>query len=442
MNSEPFNDALLEMLAILGLIFFNAFFVAAECAFVKLRDVQLDALITKGHRRARAARWFLDNLESCISATQLGITICGLATGAMVQPVFQALLNPVFQSLAVKSAAVKTTIEFLLGFLVSTFLLIVIGELVPKTLAIRRTLEVSLWTAHPLHWFHRITYPFIWILNRSASWILDRFGIAAAHEGDPIHSEEELRLLLSTAKERPGETSLGRSVVLNALDLRQRIAREVMRPRREIVGLDTRSAIGECLEIAERTRFSRFPLCEEGDLDRTLGVVHIKDLYGSRHRVRTGAELQPVARKIIYVPETARLERLLQLFLERKLHLAVVVDEFGGTVGMVTLENILEEIVGQIQDEFDQEKPLFNPIGDHAWELDGILPLHELSDLVGEPLREEGITTTSGFVTQRLGGFPKPGDCVTLGLYDLTVVDTEGTRVTKLTLARRATPAT
>src|SRR5206468_9247257 len=163
--------------------------------------------------------------------------------------------------------------------------------------------------------------------------------------------------------------------------------------------LDTDAAIAECLEVAEKTRYSRFPLCEGGDLDRTAGVIHIKDLYALRLKARSGTDLLPVCRKLIYVPETARLEKLLQLFLERRLHFAIVVDEYGGTVGMVTLENILEELVGQIQDEFDQEKPLLLKKDDQTWEVDGALPLHELAELIGEPLQEEGATTTSGLVT-------------------------------------------
>jgi CBS domain containing-hemolysin-like protein len=156
-----------------------------------------------------------------------------------------------------------------------------------------------------------------------------------------------------------------------------------------------------------------------------------------RLKARTGAELLPAARKLIYVPETARLERLLQLFLERKLHMAIVVDEFGGTTGMVTLENILEELVGQIQDEFDQEKPLLLRIGEASWEANGALPLHELEELVGEPLRAEGITTVSGWVTRRLGGFPKVGDSVSVGAYELRVDAMEGMRVARLKLTRK-----
>src|SRR5438477_12964213 len=244
---------------------------------------------------------------------------------------------------------------------------------------------------------------------------------------------------MASQKQSAG-THLGRDIVLNALDLRRRIAREVMRPRREIVALDTEATMVECLDIAEKTRYSRFPLCEDGDLDRTVGIVHIKDLYAMRIKARSGADLLPVCRKLIYVPETARLEKLLQLFLERKLHFAIVVDEYGGTVGMMTLENILEELVGQIQDEFDQEKPLLVKKDDRTWEVDGALPLHELADLVGEPLQEEGVTTTSGLVTQRLGGFPNEGDTLTLGSYEMRVQTMGGTPVELLELTRRTGP--
>jgi CBS domain containing-hemolysin-like protein len=221
------------------------------------------------------------------------------------------------------------------------------------------------------------------------------------------------------------------------MDLGKRVAREVMRPRRELVVLSTAASISECLDLADKTRYSRFPLCHDGDLDRTLGVVHVKDLYGLRLKAKTGADLVPVARKIIYVPETARLEKLLQLFLERRLHLAIVVDEYGSTVGMVTLENILEELVGQIQDEFDQEKPLLVKTGEGAWELQGVLPLHELADLVGEPLLQEGVSTTSGWVSHRLGGFPHRGDTLALGPFELRVEETDGLRVTRLRLTRK-----
>jgi CBS domain containing-hemolysin-like protein len=213
-----------------------------------------------------------------------------------------------------------------------------------------------------------------------------------------------------------------------------------MRPRQEIVALDTRATIAECLDVAEKTRYSRFPLCEEGDLDRTLGVIHIKDLYAMRIKARTGADLLPVARKLIYVPETARLEKLLQLLLDRKTHLAIVVDEYGSTVGLVTLENILEELVGQIQDEFDHEAPLLTRLSETTWEVSGALPLHELAELVGEPLQAEGVTTASGWMTQRLGGFPKVGDTLSVGACELRVEEMDGPRVARLRVLKRDAP--
>jgi CBS domain containing-hemolysin-like protein len=170
-------------------------------------------------------------------------------------------------------------------------------------------------------------------------------------------------------------------------------------------------------------------------------VVHIKDLYAMRIKARSGVDLLPAVRRLIYIPESARLERLLQFFLERKLHLAIVVDEYGGTLGMVTLENILEELVGQIQDEFDQEKPLLTRTGANAWEAAGTLPLHELEELVGQPLQEEGITTLSGWVTQRLGGFPKVGDVLNIGACELRVEAMDGMRVAQLKLIKRASEA-
>lgn len=421
-----------RLLGLLLLVLLNGFFVAAELALVKIRETQLDTLIAKGHRRARIARRISNDLDAYIGATQLGITLASLGMGAAAEPVFRALLEPVFGWLQVASPHVQRVVAIVVGFLVNTFLLIVVGELAPKALAIRKTLSTALWTAQPLEWFYRLTYPFIWLLNHSAQWLLKQVGIEAASEAELAHSEEELRLLLSVAQEHSLGTKLGRDIVLNAFDLRQRVARQVMRPRKEMVGFNTQASIAECLQVAEKTRYSRFPLCENGDLDRTLGVVHIKDLYAMRLKARQGADLAPVARKLIYVPETARLEKLLQLFLERKLHLAMVVDEYGGTVGLVTLENILEELVGQIQDEFDQEQPLVVKTGEQTWEVMGELPLHELAELVKEDLREEGVSTASGWVTHRLGGFPKVGDAVPVGASQVCVVEMDGLRVARL----------
>ena len=431
----------LKILLVLGLVTLNGFFVAAEFALVRIRATQLDTLVVRGHARARVARSIIANLNSFLSATQLGITMASLGLGWVGQPVFVELLSPLLLSLHVESEALRHSISFAVGFSALTFLHISAGELAPKWAAIQNPLPISLWVAQPLKWFYLASYPFNWLLNQAARWLLRQAGIEMAGEGGRAHSQEELRLLVATSQKQGGGTALGRDIVLNALDLRRRVAREVMRPRQEIVALDTEASIAKCLDVAEKTRYSRFPLCEGGNLDKTLGVVHIKDLYAMRIKARSGADLLPAVRKLIYIPESARLEKLLQFFLERKLHLAIVVDEFGGTMGMVTLENILEELVGQIQDEFDQEKPLLTRTGENAWEAAGTLPLHELEEVVGEPLGEEGITTLSGWVTQRLGGFPKVGDVLTIGACKLRVEEMAGMRVARLKLTKRAPDA-
>ncbi len=427
----------LKLLAVVFLVLLNGFFVAAEFALVKVRDTQLVTLAQNGNRKARVARRILANLDAALSATQLGITLASLGLGWIGEPVFASLLEPVMRALQIESPRLQHSIAFAVGFSVITFLHIVAGELAPKSLAIRKPLPTSLWVAAPLDWFYKLSFPAIWLLNHAANWLLRRFGIEPISELELVHSEEELRLIIGAAQKQTAPVPVGRNLVLNALDLRHRIVREVMRPRQEMTVLDTEASIAACLDIADKTRYSRFPLCEGGDLDKTLGVVHIKDLYAMRLKARQGADLLPAARGLIYVPETAHLEKLLQLFLERKLHLAIVVDEYGGTLGMVTLENILEELVGQIQDEFDQEKPLLVRLNETTWDVAGALPLHELEEVVAAPLREENITTTSGWVTHRLGGFAKSGDTVTVGEYELRVEEMEGTRVGRLKLTRR-----
>jgi CBS domain containing-hemolysin-like protein len=430
----------LKIVAVAVLVMLNGFFVAAEFALVKIRDTQLTPLIEQGRRTAKVARLIVQRLDSFLSAAQLGITLASLGLGWIGEPVFSALLHPVFGWLQIESEEIRKWIAFAVGFSAITFLHISAGEQAPKWLAIQKPLPTTLWVAYPMLWFYRLSYPFVLVLNGASQWMLRQVGLEPAGEAEGMHSEEELRLLFAASQKQSGRAALGRNIVLNALDLRHRIVREVMRPRQEITVLDTEATIAECIEVAEKTRYSRFPLCDGGDLDKTRGVVHIKDLYAMRTQARTGADLLRVTRKLICVPETARLEKLLHLLLERKLHVALVVDEYGGTMGLVSLENILEELVGQIQDEFDQEKPLLVRTSDSTWEASGALPLHELEELVGEPLREEGITTTSGWMTHRLGGFPKAGDTLAVGSFELRVEETDGTIVGKLKVSKHAPP--
>jgi magnesium and cobalt exporter, CNNM family len=432
----------LKILAVIILVLLNGFFVASEFAIVKIRDTQLQPLAKRGDKRARIAQKVIAQLDRYLSAAQLGITLASLGLGWIGEPVFATLLGPLMTRLQIHSENVQHTISFIVGFSVITFLHITAGEQAPKWLAIQKPLPTTLWVVWPLRVFYTISYPLIWAINQASLWLLRRIGIEPASETELAHSEEELRLLFMEAQKRTGvAVPFGRDMVLNALELRRRVARDVMRPRKEIVAFSTGDSIATCLDTAEKTRFSRFPLTEGDDLDHMLGVIHIKDLYAMRLKARTGADLVPAVRKMIYISETARLEKVLHLLLERRMHLAIVVDEFGGTVGMVTLENILEELVGPIQDEFDQEKPLAVRRDENTWELDGALPVHELAELAGVAIDAEGASTTSGWVTQRLGGFPKEGDAVKLGTCELAVEQMDGPRVARLKLRRVADEA-
>jgi len=437
MNWDFALTILFKLLAVVVLVLLNGFFVATEFALVKVRATQLEPFAAKGHKRAQMALHLARHLDAYLSACQLGITLASLGLGWIGEPVFAKLLEPVYDWFNLESAKLQHSISFGVGFSVITFLHIVVGEMAPKSLAIRLALPTVMWIAYPMRWFYLAMYPFIWVLNESALLILRWIGLEPAHESEGAHSEDELRLVLASSQKHLGASRFSRDLVQNALELRHRVARDVMRPRQEIVALDTETTIAQCLDMAEKTRFSRFPLCEDGNLDHALGVVHVKDLYAMRIKARTARDLLPTAKKLIYVPDTARLERLLQMLQDRRLHLAIVVDEYGGTVGLVTLENIVEELVGQIQDEFDQEKPLFTRSSETSWEVAGALPLHELEELVGTPVQAEGVTTTSGWVTHKLGGFPKVGDLVSVGNCELRVEEMEGTRVARLRVTKR-----
>jgi CBS domain containing-hemolysin-like protein len=424
----------LKILAVVVLVLLNGFFVAAEFALVRIRETQLDTLTSKNQLRTKTARLIVRNLNSYLSATQLGITMASLGLGWIGQSFFAKLFSPLLEMLGVRSPALEDSLSFFIGFSLLTFFHITVGELAPKWLTIQRPLPVALWSSVPLRIFYVAFYPFNRLLNLSARLLLKEIGIEPDATPERGQSEEELRLTLAAAR---GDFARGRSIALNALDLQNRAAREIMRPRQEIAALDAEAPLADDVAFIEKTRYSRYPICDGGDPDKIRGVIHIKDIYAQRDKAKTAADLVPLARKPIYVPETARLEKLLQLFMERRSHFAVVVDEFGGTLGIVTLENVLETLVGQIQDEFDQEKSELAQISENVWETTGALPLPELEKIVGVVEHSDGVATASGLITEKLGGFPKAGDTLTAGNFELRVEEMEGARVGRLKITRR-----
>lgn len=425
---------------VLLLVALNGFFVAAEFALVKIRESQIKPLIDEGNRKALMTRRVLEHLDASLSACQLGITLASLALGWVGEPVFAALLEPVMESMHIDSEGLKHSLSFLFGFSVITFLHITAGEQAPKLLAIQKPLPTSLWIAKPLWWFSKLSYPFIWGLNEASNKMLRWVGVEAVSEHELSHSEEELRMLIADTHRQQGGTLLEREIVFNAMELRQRLVREVMQPRPEIVFLSTDMTMEQCLEVMDRERYSRYPLCLDANPDQAIGVVHFKDVHVSRDRLLQAGDLKQISRKIIHLSETARLEKALQLFLRHKLHLGMVVDEYGTTVGMITLEDVLEELVGEIQDEFDQEVPMIITHQGGSFDVMGQCPLHDLSEILGTEVQEEGINTVSGWLTQQLGSFPKVGDEVLRHGFRWQVVKISGHLIERLRLEPVAEP--
>ncbi|MFQ5526910.1 MAG: hemolysin family protein [Thermoanaerobaculia bacterium] len=420
----------------LFLVLLNGFFVAAEFALVKLRPTQLAPDVRRGERRAKVARHMLVHLDAYLSATQLGITLASLALGWIGEPAFAWLLEPLIMRIPGATPTLVHSISIGSAFLVITILHIVLGELAPKSLAIRKPKPTGLWVAIPLFLFYKATYPAIWILNHAANWILRLVGVEPVHGEEMSHDEEELRLLLaSTSSARM--TGQKRRILDNVFTFAGRPARKIMVPRRDVVYLSTERSMDENISLARRTGHTRFPLCE-GDLDNILGLVHIKDVFRADP---TPASLTQVRREILFVPETLTLDRLLRRMREKKIHLAAVLDEYGGVSGIVSLENVLEEIVGEIQDEFDREAPEIVQVGPDRYEVVGSTPVEDLEKALDVEFSERDEDTVAGVVLSELGRRPTPGDAVRLGPLELRVAEVRGNRILALEVANHGSQA-
>jgi CBS domain containing-hemolysin-like protein len=425
---------LFQLAVIVGLVALNAFFVASEFAIVKVRSSQLDALEDEGNVRAVFAKHVRSRLDAYLSATQLGITLASLALGWVGEQFLAHMLQPIFALLNVQSHAVISTVSITLAFIGITFLHIVFGELAPKYIAIGSPLTTTLALARPLGGFYILFKPAIWVLNKSSNFFLEKLlRIKPVAGSELAHSEEELRLILDESEKSDEVSELGRDLLVNALDLRQRVVRDIMTPRGEVVFLDLEEDFEKNVKKAFESRHTRFPLCR-GHLDNAVGLVHIKELMPMIRDPQP--DLLRIRRELIPVPEMMSLEKLLNLFLTKHAHLAIVVDEYGGTVGMVTLENVLEEIVGDIQDEFDSEKAEFRKISETEFSVDGALGLYELRDLAGLELESADVSTIGGYVTHLLGHLPKQGEQVRINDYLVTISQTDGRRVGQLHFVR------
>lgn len=426
MTSNYFN-----LVIALGLVFLNGFFVASEFALVKVRSTRIDQLLEEGNPRAKMTRKVISDLDAYLSATQLGITLTSLGLGWLGESAIAHLLEPLLPG------PLNHVVAGIIAFAVITFLHIVLGELAPKSLAIQRTEQVALATAAPLHLFHTLFYPFIYVLNASALGILRLLGIKPASEKDLSHSEEELRMLVMASAQSGHLDETERSLLDNVFDFSERVAREVMVPRGEMVCLYLDDSLEENIRVARTEGHTRFPLCE-GDKDHVIGLVHIKDLLRLGIDDKPVLDLRQIMRPILAVPETNSISTLLKEMQRRRTHMAVLVDEYGGTAGMVTLENLLEEIVGDIRDEFDDEPPEVEAVAPNVYEVDGALLLEEVEERFGLNLPEEHteeVDTIGGYIFSLLGRQPVVGDQVPFDQMQAQVAEVDGFRIVRVRLS-------
>jgi CBS domain containing-hemolysin-like protein len=404
----------------------NGFFVAAEFAIVKVRTTQLTELADAGSSRAKMARRLTRKLDAYLSATQLGITLASLALGWIGEPAFHHLIQPLFTRFEVSDAYAKS-ISASVAFVIISILHIVLGELAPKSIAIQKPVATSLWVAHLLHAFYSVTYPAIWLLNGVSRAILRVIGIEPAGEHEIAHSADELRMILAGSEKAGILSEENREIIEGVFQFSKRTARQIMVPRTDVVVLSTAKSIEENLETIRTTRHTRYPLCEN-TLDHTVGLIHVKDLLLAQLR-GPGRRLEELKREILFIPENSTVESVLSQFIEHKTHMAVILDEYGGASGIVSLENITEELFGQIQDEFDRERPEIEPLGSGRYRVRGDYLIEDLADRLKIDLGEPEEETVGGYVAARLGREVSPGDQVELGDLSIRVLEAERFRV-------------
>ncbi len=405
----------------------NGVFVAAEFAIVKVRPTQLAELAAAGSSRARMARRIHKKLDSYLSATQLGITLASLALGWVGEPAFAHVIQPHLGFLGTYGPSVAHSVAATLAFMSITWLHITLGELGPKYIAIQRSVGTAMWLSYVLRGFYVLMFPIIWVLNHSSNAVLRLVGIHPAAGTEMVHSQEELRSILASSEKAGVLSEENREIIEGVFQFSKRTARQIMVPRTDVAILSTTKSIAENLGIIGTTRHTRYPLCE-GTLDKTVGLIHVKDLLLAQLK-GPGRPMLELKRDVLFVPENSTVEALLSQMIEHKTHMAIVLDEYGGASGIVSLENITEELFGQIQDEFDRERPEIEPLGNGRYRVRGDYLIEDLADRlkidVGEPAEE----TIGGYVAARIGREVAPGDRTHLGDLSIMVVDAERFRV-------------
>lgn len=425
---------IVNLLLVAILILLTAFFVATEFAIVKVRATRIDQLIAEGNKRAVHAKPLIENLDAYLSACQLGITVTALGLGWLGEPTVEQMLHPLFERLGINETF-SSLLSFGIAFVTITYFHVVLGELAPKTIAIQKAEAVTLWLARPLKFFYRLMYPFIWLLNGSARLFIQLFGFKPVKENEMAHSEEELRLILSESY-KSGEINQAEMMYVNNIfEFDERIAKEIMVPRTEMICLFKEDTYDVNLEVIKGGQFTRYPVAN-GDKDHIIGLVNIKQLF-TTHVNNEKPTINTLIRPIIHVSETTPIRQLLLKMQQERIHMAIVNDEYGGTAGLVTVEDILEEIVGDIKDEFDfHEKPLIKKIDDNARIVSGKLHLEEVNNLFDIELSDEEIDTIGGWIFMKNLDV-STGTAIEYNGYEFIVEEMDGYQIKEVKIAKK-----
>jgi CBS domain containing-hemolysin-like protein len=425
-----------HFLIIAGLILVNAYFVAAEFALVKVRTVQIEQLAEQGNWAAKLSSKALDHLDMYLSASQIGITVASLALGRTIDewinPIVERALGWVGLSHApIVAGGLSIAVVPIISLTFVTFLHMALGEQAPKTLAIRAPRIMTLITAPPLVLLAYVFWPAIWLLNAASNLTLKLMGLGGASKEEIAHTDEELRHILAESVAGGQLTRSERKMIENVLALEFKTARRVMIPRPDIVYLSLSRPMEENLRLARQAGHTRYPLCED-DLTTVIGMIHVKDVFRNGSGQGARVDLRQLVRKAPYLPVTLPLDKLLLEFQRNRIHLAMLLDEYGSVVGMVTLENVLEELVGPIQDEFDRETPEIADLGDGVFEVEASCPLDRLEEAIGATLPETDAETTGGLILDLLGRLARTGDYVDVDGLRFIGMKADPTRIRKV----------
>ncbi len=421
------GETILYLFGITFFLLLNAFFVASEFAIVKVRPSQLESHGKETGADVSRAIHVVQHLDGYLSANQLGITFSSLALGFLGEPFVKALVSPILAQTGMPEVGIYW-ISLIIAYASFTFLHVVVGELMPKSIAIRRALGTTMMLVGPLHLFFKTFYLVIRFFQGTANWLLKTFfRIDPISEGEHVHSAEELAILVTHSGRFQEVTETEREILINALELNELWVRDVMTPRTEVVVLDADEPFEKTLDVAIRSKHTRFPLVK-GHLDQAIGLIHIKDLFKLLND--PDPDLMRIKRDLKMVPDTMPLDSLLKFFLKEHAHLAMAVDEFGTPVGVVFLDNVMEELVGDIQDEFDNEHSPFIRVNDDEFVVEGSMTLNDLEGYVEDLYLESGeVTTVGGYITQQLERFPETGETLKILGYEAKVTSTDGRRV-------------